>query len=203
MTYELVTADTLDTPQHETLRAIYEGGYAAGERAPWRRVCTQRVDSDDAVALLRGDEPVGFAALRGLTGSEHVFLRYLVIDAAHRGQGLGAHFWSLLTSYAGRRGFRRLVWDVVVTDAPTDEDGHAATPQRIGFYERAGGSLVPIGEYADDSAERIRSTPVRLMTTAVDGSEDAIDERELRRLALDVYAYRYQLTADSAAEHET
>lgn len=201
MTYDLVAASALDAQQLERLRAIYEGGYASDERAPWTGVRANRPGTEDALALVRGDDPVGFALLRGLADTHSVFLRYLAIDPAHRGHGLGAHFWQLLTVRAREQGYRQLVWDIAAPEEGSGEaDERDTRLQRIGFVERTGGSLVPVGEYdeAYDSDAGITSVPMRLMATSLGDRPEPIDARALRRLALDVYAYRYELALEAA-----
>lgn len=209
MTYELVAADTMNTEQIRDLRAIYEGAYT-DEHASWSRVYTNRPSSEVPLALVSGDVAVGFVLLRGVADGELVFVRYLAIAPGQRGHGLGAHFWQLLTAYAIRRGYRRLVWDVGPTGEPSNESDEPATlPDRIGLHERTGGALLPIGEYADAAAGTNRSAPVRLLATSL-GDAAPIDARTLGRLALDVYAYRYEIALESAvrappgsiAEHE-
>lgn len=201
MTYNLVAADTLNTQRIDDLRAIYESAYAAVERAPWTSVRAYATSTEDVLALVHGDAPVGFALLRGLADTHTVFLRYFAIDPAQRGHGLGAHFWQLLIAHARGRGYRQLVWDVAAPDEPTIETTeHDVRLRRIGCVERAGGSLVPLGEYGDasDPDPPLTSVPMRLVATSLRHGTDPMDARALGRLALDVYAYRSELAIEAA-----
>lgn len=198
MTYDLVAADTLSVEQTRDLRAIYEVGYAAGERAPWAQI-SARSRSDNALALVRGDVPAGFALLRGTRDEGQVFLRYLVIDPGERGHGLGAHFWQLITAYASSRGHRQLIWDVpAARTSPGDPAGDDSPPRRIGLFEDPRGSLRPIGEYTTASGGPTWTVPMRLLATALDGEADPID---LRRIALDVQAYRHEIELEAGETH--
>lgn len=203
MTYELVAADTLNAEQVNDLRQIYEGGYAAADRAPWSRVCAYRLTTEHALALLHGDVATGFALLRTPSDADYALLRYLVIDPPQRGHGVGARFWQLVTAYARRHGFRQLVWDVAAPDQPAGEsDMRGTTPGRVGIHERADGSLVPIGEYddADASGGTDQAVPMRLVATTLGGADDTLDARTLRRIAMDVCAHRYDFAVESSDE---
>ena len=201
MTYELVAANTLNTERIQELRAIYEGGYAAHERAPWSRIDARLQDNDAALALVRDDSPVGFALLRGTPDTNRAFVRYLAIDPAQRGHDLGARFWQLLSAFARDEGYRQLVWVATsVDDQGPGRDEGETRPLRIGFLERAGGALVPVGAYTDDHAAPTDShaVPMGLVATVLGEPAGPIDSRALRRLALDVYAYRYELAVEAA-----
>lgn len=196
MTYELVSADALNADQTRVLRAIYEGGYPADRRAPWSQVLATRPSYEDALALMRDDVPVGLALIRAIPDTGTVILRHLVIDGSQRGHALGALLWQRVTDLAARRGFSRLVWDVAHPDDPPKESAECdARLRRIGLYERVGGALQPIGEYAPPDRGSTQWIPMRLLATSLDASEPAPDPRTLRRLALDVYAERHDNAA--------
>ncbi|MDN5856541.1 MAG: GNAT family N-acetyltransferase [Actinomycetia bacterium] len=200
MTYELVAADTLNAEQVHDLRAIYEGGYTVADRAPWRRVYANRLSTDHALALVRGDTAAGFALLRAPSDAGYALLRYFVIDPSQRGHGVGARFWHLVTAYASKHGHRRLIWDVAAPDDPAAEtDERASQRGRIGIHERAGGSLVPIGEYDDgDTADSPpQAVAMRLVATSLGEGMDTIDARGLRRIAMDVCAHRYEFAIEA------
>lgn len=206
MSYQLVSADTLDAEQTHGLRQIYEGGFAEQLRAPWSEIVPDRATNEDALALVLGGEPVGFALVRALADTGRVFLRYLVIDGRQRGRGIGGILWQHLTAYVRRRGFSMLIWDVEHPDEPAiDPDEREVRLRRIGFYERLGGSLLPIGEYVNPH-EHDGATlwvPMRLMATSLDGGTVPTDVRGLRQLALDVYAHRYRLGGETAVVRAT
>lgn len=206
MTYRLVLADTLDFEQTQELRRIYEGGFAAHLRAPWPEVGPGRLTNEDALALVRGDEPVGFALVRALADTGRIFLRYLVIDGRQRGRGIGRVLWQRLTGYTAERGFALLIWDVEHPDEPAIEpEERDVRLRRIGFYERLGGSLLPIGEYVNphEHDDVTLWVPMRLMATSLDGSAVPTDARGLRQLALDVYAHRYALGEEASVVRAT
>lgn len=206
MSYQLVSADTLDAEQTHGLKTIYEGGFAEQLRAPWSEIVAERADTEDALALVRRDEPVGFALVRALADTGRVFLRYLVIDGRQRGRGIGGILWQHLTAYVRRRGFSMLIWDVEHPDEPAIEPAEREVRlRRIGFYERLGGSLLPIGEYVNPHAHESGTlwVPMRLMATSLDGGTVPTDVRGLRRLALDVYAHRYRLGDDEPVVRAT
>lgn len=192
--YELVAADALAADQSASLRAIYERGYTAAERAPWHRVSLDH-PNNETLALMRDDVPVGFASTHPLSDTGRILLRYPVIDGDLRGRGLGALLWQRVTELASQRGFAQLVWDVAPNDdePATEHEEQDSQLRRIGFFERLGGSLLPIGEYASSPGAGTRWVPMRLLATSLDGSALATDPWTLRRVALEVCAYRYQL----------
>lgn len=206
MTYELVSADTLDAEQSLQLRHIYEGGFPELLRAPWDEIGPGRLANEDSLALMSDGVPVGFALVRELADTGRIFLRYLVVDGERRNRGIGAELWRQLTEFAAKRGFSLLIWDVEHPDEPEIEPEERSIRQRrIGFYERLGGSLLPIGEYVNPHEHQGEThwVPMRLMATALDGTPLPTDIGELRQLALDVYTYRYRLSDDSAAVRAT
>ncbi|UYM03808.1 GNAT family N-acetyltransferase [Solicola gregarius] len=198
MTYELVPASSLDGDQTRVLRAIYEAGCPADQRTAWSRLLADGENADDALALLHDDVPVGLALIRAVADTSTVVVRQLLIDGSQRGHELGEVLWRYVTGYATDRGFCRLVWDVAQPDEPPTEPGDREVQlRRIGIYERVGGSLQPIGEYVGSDDGGTWRIPMRLVATSLDGSALAADTRELRRLALDAYAYRHEPAAEA------
>ena len=199
MTYYLVAAATLDADQTRTLRSIYEHGYAAGESASWTDVSAPRPGIYDVLAMMRADLPVGFATASALPDSERLVLRHLVIDGQRRGHGLGGRLWQCLNDLASGRGFNQLVWDVGSLDEkagpPPEYDARLI---RIGFFERIGGALLPVGEYESANGGVTQQIPIRLLATSLNGAATIeTDPWALRRIALEVCAEHYESNRDA------
>lgn len=179
MTYALTPVENLSTGGPEQVREIYESGFAGHVRAPWSEVWSDRLASEESLALTDDGTPVGFVLLRSFVTTDRVFLRYLVIDADRRGQGLGSIAWQHLSRHCVREDFSVLIWDVEHPDEPgTDAAEVGVRRKRIGFYERLGGVVLPVDDYTTphgDPGHRHES-PMLLMATSLDDTPLRVDD---------------------------
>ncbi|HEX8867016.1 MAG TPA: hypothetical protein VF821_15260 [Lentzea sp.] len=179
----LVPAQSLNAPQLDRVREIYEDGFDPRLRAPFANLLADRA------FVLVDDEPRGLAVVRELGDTGWVFLRYFVVG--ERGRGLGEHLWTLLrTALAG---FARIVFDV---EDPA-EDGIDAQEElirrrRIAFYTRLGAVLLPANGYLPPHGDDAH--PMLLMAADLHRSHTTpIVGEDLRELTSAVYRHRYGL----------
>lgn len=173
MTYALTPVEKLSPGGPARVREIYESGFAEHLRAPWAEAGSDRLASEESLALTDDGTPVGFVLLRSFVTTDRVFLRYLVIDADRRGQGLGSIAWQHLRRHCVREDFSVLVWDVEHPEEPgTDATEVTTRRKRIGFYERLGGVVLPVDDYTTPHGEPddAHEAPMLLMATSLDDS---------------------------------
>jgi GNAT superfamily N-acetyltransferase len=196
--FSLETVDALSPAAMTGLRQIYEDGFPPHERADFATLTAQRRADEQALALVseRG-EPRGFALLRPLGATGWMYLRYLVVDGAQRGQGLGGQLWEQLTTQLRDAGYTLLVWDVEDPDEPGLEPGDTELRwRRIRFYQRQGGYLLPVTGYrtpavspggTDWLAMRLMAAPLAAPLTAPPLASDPAAVVEA------VYRFRWEL----------
>jgi GNAT superfamily N-acetyltransferase len=198
--YSLVPVETLSPAAMTVLRRIYEEGFPPHERADFTAVTAARQDAELSLALISDGQPAGFALLRPLGGTGWIYLRYLVVDSAQRGQGLGGLLWEQLTARLREAGFTLLVLDVDDPDEPgCGPDEVEVRLRRIRFYQRHGASLLPVAGYRtpDVAADSSGWAPMRLMTAPLSGvAPDAGSIVEA------VYRYRWELEPGDFPETE-
>ncbi|MGA8256852.1 MAG: hypothetical protein WB767_09790 [Nocardioides sp.] len=143
---DLVALDDLAPDQVAQVRRIYETAFPDELTAPFDDLRVDRM-------LVRIDEsgPAALALVRDLADAQvdtgWTFLRYYA--AGKRGAGVGSLMWKQLTSLLAMEGRARLLWDVEDPDEPGLSLGLADEHRRrIAFYERLGGRLLPVREYA-------------------------------------------------------
>ena len=81
--------------QLASLQHIYEQAFPPRLRVPLAELVVPS-SRDRLLVALDDGAPVGFAALRLLTGSRWAFLRYFAIASDRQRTGLGLRFWRLL-----------------------------------------------------------------------------------------------------------
>jgi GNAT superfamily N-acetyltransferase len=194
--YALVSVDALSPAGLAGIKSIYEQGFPPHERAGFAAVTSQRRDDELALALVSDGQPAGFAMLRPLGDTSWVFLRYLVVDGARRGQGLGGRLWDKLTAWLREAGFTLLVFDVEDPDEPGCDQGQVFERlRRIRFYEKQQASLLPVTGYQAPHVAPGDSgwMPMRLMTAPLDGYPAGPDAGRARDIVDAVYRFRWQL----------
>src|ERR1700728_2699860 len=140
--YSLTPVKTLGSPAVDDIRRIYESGFAPHLRAGFDSITSQREPGELGFALLQNGQPRGFAMLRPLGATGWIFLRYFVVDATQRGQGLGGIMWDELAGLLRAAGYALLVFDVDDPDEPGTEPDEVQTRlRRIAFYQRHGAAL--------------------------------------------------------------
>lgn len=173
-----------------TARGIYEESFPPSLRAPWSEIVDHR--DDEHLHILTADDAVtGFALVRRLGDTDMSFVRYLAVDPARRGQGLGAQLVTLLRDRLRAESIGALLLDV---EAPTGE--HAADDQRrIEFYERCGLTLLDVPDYAPpDHGETGEAVPLLLMGEVLDAGPPLRSERLVSAVRA-VLRYRYGVDA--------
>ena len=129
--------------QLERVRAIYDEAFPPELSADFDSLLADRM----VVRVADDGTPEGLAVLRDLGDTGWVFLRYYAVGV--RGGGVGTAMLGELAQLLGSEGSRLLVWDVEDPDEPGLSDDHVLEHRRrIAFYERAGGVLLPVTDYA-------------------------------------------------------
>ena len=154
------------------VRQMYEEAFPASVRAPWEEIENPRSDEEILVWQANG-KPVAFLLVRRLGPTSAVFVRYLAVDRAARGSGVGSEFWSEFVRRASAEGVTTVLLDV---EDPDTDPAHATEHRRrIAFYERLGLSRIP-GEYVPpDHGQTGEEVPLLLMgaslkATPIDGA---------------------------------
>lgn len=182
---ELITADVLDARGREDLRAIYEQGFSEHIRSPFDELW------DDTILVLAGPAPQGMAVVRQLGPTSWVFLRYFVVAAERRGDGVGGRLWKLLTRAMADAGHTRIVFDVEDPTETSDPAEALIRRRRIGFYERLGAQLLPVNGYMPPHGDDTH--PMLLMAADLDVRATRILGDDLRDVLIAGYRYRYGL----------
>jgi GNAT superfamily N-acetyltransferase len=196
--YRLQPADELGTAELDHVRRIYEDSFPAYQRSDFRSLTAGRGPGELALALTEAGRPRGFAMLRPLGATGWIFLRYFVVDATQRSQGLGGIMWDQLTGLLRESGYGLLVFDVDDPDEPgTEPDEAEIRWRRIAFYQRHGAALLPVSGYRTpddgDSADQ-QWTPMRLMAAGLaDGEPPTATAAGLGAVVDAVYRYRWHL----------
>ncbi|MEV4314267.1 GNAT family N-acetyltransferase [Actinocrispum sp. NPDC049592] len=191
----LVSADTLGPGARDDLRAIYEQSFDERLRSPFDDLLR------DSVLVLADPRPHGMAVLRELGPTGWVFLRYFVVAAERRGDGVGARLWKLLTQAMRDAGHTRIVFDVE-DPARTDDPAEAGIRRRrIGFYTRLGAQLLPVKGYTPPHGEE--EHPLLLMAADLAVETTRIHGGDLRDVVLAVYRHRYGLDPENPVVRKT
>ncbi|MFY0406653.1 GNAT family N-acetyltransferase [Solicola sp. PLA-1-18] len=197
MTDALAPVETLDTAGQEAVRAIYEAGFPPAHYSSWESVTSARTAGEEALVFTADGTPLGFVLVRSLVPTDRLFLRYLVVDEARRGEGVGGRVWQHLRDHGRRLDASVLVWDVEHPDEPgTDPSEADVRRRRIGFYERLGGVVLPVDDYTnpsltDDGVDVER--PMLLLATSL-GDDPAVptdDAAWVDGVVRDVQTYRW------------
>ncbi|MDO9379549.1 MAG: GNAT family N-acetyltransferase [Nocardioidaceae bacterium] len=152
MTDALAPLETLDTAGQEAVRAVYEAGFPPHQASSWTSVTSERTADEEALAFVVDGTPVAFVLVRSLVPTDRLFLRYLVVDEARRGEGVGSRVWQHLVDHGRRLGASVLVWDLEHPDeAGVDPADTVLRRRRITFYERLGGVVLPVEDYTNPS----------------------------------------------------
>ena len=182
----------VDTAQLAVVRAIYEDAFPADLRADFDSLLDDRL----VVRVAEGGAPEGLAVLRPLGGTGWVFLRYYAVGV--RGGGVGTAMLGELAALLTDEGCSLLVWDVEDPDEPGlaahEVDEHR---RRIAFYERAGGLLLPVRDYAPPHGDDLddHAPHLRLMCLPLGGAPAPAP----RDVLLAAMTLRYELEPDHPA----
>jgi GNAT superfamily N-acetyltransferase len=212
---ELVGLADVDQAEIEAARAIYEAGFPAAVRAPFNDLVDTRPDERMQLLLDGAGQVLGVVLVRDLGDTKWTFLRYFVVAAQRRGQGIGGRLWSALCRDLAARGRERLLFDV------EDPDDAAADPRevderrsRVRFYRRLGADLVELADPASYAPPHhgeagTVAIPLRLLGADLDGAGGSrplqLDGATTELLVAAVMQLRYGVnasTGSSAASHE-
>ena len=146
-------------------RAIYEASFPPSLRAPWSDLTHHRGDEEFLVLVADDRDVLGTALVRRLGETDIAFVRYLAVDPAHRGRGLGEMLVAMLRDRLRATGVAALLLDVEKPVGAHAEDDR----RRIAFYERCGLSLLDVPGYAPpEHGETGEIVPLLLMGQALD-----------------------------------
>jgi GNAT superfamily N-acetyltransferase len=192
----LVAADRLDERGRSDLRAIYEQGFDDRLRSPFDDLW------QDQVLALADESPHGMAVVRELGPTGWVFLRYFVVAAQRRGDGVGARLWGLVKTAMAGAGHTRIVFDVEDPAETPDPAEISVRRRRIGFYTRLGAQLLDVREYMPPHGDDTH--PMLLMAADLDRPQTPpITGPALREIVLAVYQYRYGLAEQDGTVRNT
>jgi GNAT superfamily N-acetyltransferase len=199
----------------EAAREIYEAGFPPAVRAPFRDLVDARPDERMQLLLDGAGQVLGVALVRDLGETRWTFLRYFVVTARRRGQGIGSRLWSALCRDLAARGRERLLFDV------EDPDDAAADPheaderrRRVRFYRRLGADLVDLAHSASYAPPHhgepgTVAIPLRLLGADLDGAGGSrplvLDAPATELLVAAVMQLRYGVnasTGSSTTSHE-
>jgi GNAT superfamily N-acetyltransferase len=200
VTYRLVPAEGLRRAEIERVRGIFEAGFPARLRADFGSLLEGRQPGELPLALTEDGQPVGFAMLRPLGTTGWIYLRYFVVDAARRGQGLGGILWTQLTERLRQSAYSLLVFDVEDPDEPGgDQQEVQIRSRRIAFYQRHGASVLPVTGYRTPHGDDGQGpwTPMLLMAAGLTaGDPPTAAPAGLRAVVEAVYLHRWSLAPD-------
>ena len=155
----------------EQARAIYEAGFPAAVRAPFGDLLGAHPAERTQLLLDPTGAVLGLTLVRDLGDTRWSFLRYFVVTAERRGEGVGGRLWGALCGDLAGRGQELLLFDV---EDPADPaaTSHEAVERhrRVTFYRRLGAELVDFAAYepphhGEPGTERL---PLRLMAARLD-----------------------------------
>jgi GNAT superfamily N-acetyltransferase len=192
----LEPVEALDAEVAGEIRRIYEGGFPAHLRADFTTLADRPEPGEAALALVRGRQPCGFVMLRRLGQTGWTFLRYFVVDARLRGQGVGGIMWDKLLARLRAEGSTLLVFDVEDPDEPgCDPAESAVRSRRIRFYRGHGARLLPVRGYRNPHGHGDQAgwTPMLLMAAAVAPDRPAPGADEAPAIVSAVYQHRWRL----------
>jgi len=187
----VLTTD-LDARQLAAVRAIYEDAFPEDLRADFDSLLVDRL----VVRVTGAGTPEGLAVLRPLGDTGWVFLRYYAVGV--RGGGVGTAMLAELGALLAAEGRSLLVWDVEDPDEPgLGEHAVLEHRRRIAFYERAGGVLLPVRDYAPPHGDDLddHAPHLRLMCLPLGGASAPAP----RDVLLAAMTLRYELEPDHPA----
>ncbi|TIC86473.1 hypothetical protein [Nocardioides sp. GY 10127] len=183
---------SLSVEQVGAVRAIYEDAFPAELRADFDALLVDRL----LVRVSPAGEPEGLALVRALGGTGWTFLRYYAVGA--RGGGVGSAMFADLRRVLAAEGGSLLVWDVEDPDEPGlhahEVDEHR---RRIRFYERNGGVLLPVTDYAPPHGDDLAGHAPRLRLMCAPLGDSALPPT--RDVVLAAFTLRYDLAPSHPA----
>lgn len=198
--YRLTAAGLLPPGEIGVVREIYESGFSPRERADFGSLLDRCQPGELALALTGPAGPCGFAVLRPLGTTGWMFLRYFVVAAQRRGQGLGGVLWERLTGWLRGSGYTLLVFDVEDPAEPACPPDEVRTrSRRIAFYQRHGAGLLPVTGYRNPhlGSGPPGWLPMLLMAAGLtESTPPTATEAGLRAVVAAVYRYRWSLAPD-------
>lgn len=141
----MLTTDAAGLSQEQLarVRAIYDEAFPPELSADFDTLLADRL----VVRVAEDGTPEGLAVLRPLGETGWTFLRYYAVGV--RGGGVGTAMLGELADLLASEDGSLLVWDVEDPDEPGLSEAHVVEHRRrIAFYERAGGVLLPVTDYA-------------------------------------------------------
>jgi len=182
------------------VREIYQAGFPPHQRADFAALLDGRQPGEQPLALTGPAGPCGFVMLRPLGPTGWMFLRYFVVAAERRGQGLGGVLWDQLTNTLQDSDYTLLVFDVEDPGEPgCPPDQARLRSRRIAFYQRHGAAVLPVTGYRNphDDAGQHGWSPMLLMAAGLAGGGQPVTTAAgLRAVVAAVYRHRWSLPPD-------
>jgi GNAT superfamily N-acetyltransferase len=182
----------------EQIQAIYEVSFPAYERKPFWYVADAMHSGHYTVYVIRRErggrvttgEIVAFALLARLRTSQAMYIEYLAVDQALRGQGIGSLLLRSMIGFLDDTPATAIIWEVDPPIELADDNS-----RRIQFYERFGAHLIEksTGYGMPNYYKGSGTLPLRLMWKPLhDAYSDQPTKAELVAFITDIYETEYR-----------
>lgn len=176
---------------------LYDESFRPWLREP-REVIVESLRREAGIAVAASDEErtVGLATFHLLDDPPAVFLVYLAIHPALRGQRLGGELlersFELALDRWRDRGKEPLgvIWEVDDPALATTEVQRERRQRRIGFFQRHGGMLLDTAYWQPPLIAGTAPLPMRLIFRPADSGSEPTTE-EIHRLVRAIYVEKY------------
>ncbi len=184
---------TFRPDQVRQIEAIYDVSFPPKERKPFWLVANAIQSGQYTVFVVSQDrgvdaESIAFALLMRLRTSQAMYIEYLAVAQALRGQGIGSFLLHSMIAFLENTAASAIVWEVDPPDQAGDDKA-----RRIKFYERLGARLIEQSKpYAMPNYRKGSGTlPLRLMWKPLHHDRDQPTRAELIAFISDIYETEY------------
>lgn len=138
---------------------IYDQSFPLEEREPRSVIVSAaRAGVGRIVRAFDGDQTVGLATAHLLENPRALFLVYLAVDPARRGQGIGRALFDFIAADSPQ-----IIWEVDRPELAPDAAERARRERRIAFFRRAGGEPLAHPYRQPPLAKDLPPVPMLLM----------------------------------------
>jgi GNAT superfamily N-acetyltransferase len=149
----------LTTDPDERFWEIYDCSFPIEEREPRSVIVNAARSGVGRIARALDDgKTVGLASAHLLKDPRAIFLVYLAVDPARRGQGIGRALFDFIAADCPQ-----VIWEVNRPELATDSAERQRRERRIGFFRRAGGEPLEHPYRQPPLGENLPPVPMLLM----------------------------------------
>jgi ribosomal protein S18 acetylase RimI-like enzyme len=177
----------------QQIGTIYEVSFPLQERKPYSMLSDAMQRGHYSVSVVSLDtaaasQIVAFALLVRLRTSQAMYIEYLAVAQALRGQGIGSLLLRSMIAFLKDTTASAIVWEVDPPDQPGDEKA-----RRIQFYEQFGARVIEQSKaYAMPNYRKGSGTlPLRMMWKPLHGDQPQPTKSELIAFITDIYETEY------------